>query len=152
MVSGNAAPGGILRFSLTDEGMIYGAASELLKNEKCMSVQSNAWQYGTLIHCERLVFLIQKENQKVLERDVCDGLFAQPTGICVKWNTVIMVHSAAKKLNIVVLSNGLNKYLHQLHNLVFCLGLIERTRNLKLETLIKLLSDCKKFMNLKSLR
>ena len=35
------------------------------------------------------------------------------------------------------------------HNFVFCLGLIERTRNLKLETLIKLLSDCKKFMNLK---
>ena len=33
----------------------------------------------------------------------------QPTGICVKWNTVIVVHSAAKKLNIVVLSNGLNK-------------------------------------------
>ena len=49
-----------------------------------------------------------------------------------------MIHSAAKKLNIVVLSNGLNKYFHQLHNFVFCLGLIERTRNLKLETLIKL--------------
>ena len=28
-------------FSLTDGGMIYGAASELLKNEKCMSVESN---------------------------------------------------------------------------------------------------------------
>ena len=79
-----------------------------------------------------------------------DGLFAQPTGICIKWDTIITVHSAAKnsKLNIVTLSNGLNKYFHQLHNLVFCLGLIERTRNLKLETLIKLLSDCKKFMNL----
>ena len=48
LVSGNAALGGILRFSLTEGGMIYGAASELLKNEKCMSVQSNAWQYGTL--------------------------------------------------------------------------------------------------------
>ena len=40
LVSGNAA-----RFSLTDGEMIYGAASELLKNEKCMSVKSNAWQY-----------------------------------------------------------------------------------------------------------
>ena len=91
----------------------------------------------------------RKENQKVIESRQCDGLFAQPTGICVKWNTVIMVHSAAEKLNIVVVSNGLNKYFHQLHNLVFCLGLIERTRNLKLETLIKLLSDCREFMNLK---
>ena len=91
----------------------------------------------------------RKKNQKVTERDGCDGLFAQPTGICVKWNTATMVHSAAKKLNIVVLSNGLNKYFHHLHDFVFCLGLIERTRNLKLETLIKLLSDCKKFMNLK---
>ena len=92
-----------------------------------------------------------KENQEVIERDGCDGLFSQPTGICVKWKTIIMVNSAAKnsKLNIVMLSSGLNKYFHQLHNLVFCLGLIERTRNLKLETLIKLLSDCKKFMNLK---
>ena len=53
----------------------------------------------------------RKENQNVIERDGCDGLFAQPTGICVKWNT-IMVHSAAKKLNVVVLSNVLNKYLH----------------------------------------
>ena len=84
----------------------------------------------------------RKINQKVIERDGCDG-------ICVKWNTIIMIHSADKKLNIVLLSNGLNKYFHQLQNLVFCLGLIERTRNLKLETLIKLLSDCKKFMNLK---
>ena len=91
----------------------------------------------------------RKENQKVIERDGCDGLFAQPTGIRVKWNPIIMVHSAAKKVNIVMLSNGLNKYFHQLHDLVFCLGLIERTRNLKLETLIKLLSDCKKFINLK---
>ena len=46
----------------------------------------------------------RKENQKVMERDGRDGSFAQPTGICVKWNTVIVVHSAAKKLNIVVLS------------------------------------------------
>ena len=91
----------------------------------------------------------RKENQKVIESGRCDGLFAQSTGICVKGNRIIMVHSAAKKLNIVVLSNGLNKYFHQLHNLVFCLGLIERTRNLKLETLIKLLSDCREFMNLK---
>ena len=60
-----------------------------------------------------------------------------------------MVYSAAKKLDIVVLSNGLNKYFHQLQNLVFFLGLIERTRNLKLETLINLSSDCKKFMKLK---
>ena len=68
LVSGNAAPGGILRFSLTDRGMIYGAASELLKNEKCMSVESNAWQHGTLpekrfyslIHYEKaLAFFIQ---------------------------------------------------------------------------------------------
>ena len=44
LVSGNAASGEILLFSLTDGGMIYGAASELLKNEKCMSVESNAWQ------------------------------------------------------------------------------------------------------------
>ena len=71
----------------------------------------------------------RKENQKVIELDACNGL-------CVKWNTVIVVQSAAKKLNTVVLSNGLNKYFHQLHNLVFCLGLIERTRNLKLETLM----------------
>ena len=62
----------------------------------------------------------RKENQEVIERDGCDGLFAQPTGICVKWNTIIMVHSAAKnlKLTIVMLSNGLDKYFHQLHNLV----------------------------------
>ena len=52
----------------------------------------------------------RKENQKVIERDGCDGLFAQPTGICVKRNTIIMVHSTAKKLSIVVLSNGLNKF------------------------------------------
>ena len=74
----------------------------------------------------------RKENQKVIERDRCDGLLAQPTGTCVKWNTIIMFHPAAKKLNMVVLSNGLNKYFHQLHNLVFCLGLI------LLETSIKL--------------
>ena len=70
LVSGNVALGGILRFSLTDGGMIYGAASELLKNEKCISVESNALQYGTLpekrfyllIHCEEaLVFLIQNQ-------------------------------------------------------------------------------------------
>ena len=62
----------------------------------------------------------RKENQEVIERDGCDGLFAQPTGICVKWNTIIMVHSAAKnlKLTIVMLSNGLDKYFHKLHNLV----------------------------------
>ena len=42
LISGNAAPDGILRFSLTDGGMIYGEASELLKNEKCMSDESNA--------------------------------------------------------------------------------------------------------------
>ena len=30
-----------------------------------------------------------------------------------------MVHSAAKKPNIVVLSNRLNKYFHQLHDLLF---------------------------------
>ena len=75
LVSGNAAPGGISWFSLTDGGMIYGAASELLKNEKCMSVESNAWQYGTLpekrfyslINCEEaLVFLIQSQAKPVL--------------------------------------------------------------------------------------
>ena len=48
-----------------------------------------------------------------------DYLFAQSTGICAEWNTIIMVDSAAKKLKIVVSPNGLNKYLHQLHN--FCL-------------------------------
>ena len=48
LVSGNAESGGISRFSLTDGRMIYGAASELLKNEKCMSVEFNAWQYVTL--------------------------------------------------------------------------------------------------------
>ena len=70
LVSGNAAPDGILRFSLTDGGMIYGEASEQFKNEKCMSDESNAWQYGilpekrfySLIHCEvALVFLIQNQ-------------------------------------------------------------------------------------------
>ena len=67
-----------------------GAASELF--------HGNAWQYGTLpvkrfyslINCEEaLVLLIQnqatetfaekprKENQKIIERDGCDALFAQ---------------------------------------------------------------------------
>ena len=84
LVSGNAAPGGMLRFSLTDGGMICGAASELLKNEKCMSVESSAWQYGTLpekrfyslIHCEEaLASLIQSQAtwkylQENLERKI----------------------------------------------------------------------------------
>ena len=90
MVSGNPAPGGILRFFLTG-GMMDGTASELFLG--------NAWQYGTLpgkrfyslIYCEEaLVLLIQnqatetfaekprKENQKIIERDGCDTLFAQP--------------------------------------------------------------------------
>ena len=80
----------VVRFFLTG-GMMDGAASELL--------HGNAWQYGTLpgrrfyslIHCEEgLVLLIQnqatetfaeklrKENQKIIERDGCDALFAQP--------------------------------------------------------------------------
>ena len=42
LVSGIAAQDEILRFSLTDGGMIYGAASKLLKNEKCMSDECNA--------------------------------------------------------------------------------------------------------------
>ena len=58
----------------------------------------------------------RKENQKLIDRDGCDRLFAQPTGICIEWNTVTMDHSAAKKLTIVVPSSVLNKYFHQSHN------------------------------------
>ena len=42
------------------------------------------------------------ENQKIIERNVLDGLFAKPTEICVDWNTVIVVDSAAKKLKSAV--------------------------------------------------
>ena len=79
----------------------------------CMSVVPSAWQYGTvpdkrfysLTHCEEgLVLLIQNRGtylqknlerkiQKIIERDVSDGLFAQPIGIYVEWNTFIVVDS-----------------------------------------------------------
>ena len=51
----------------------------------------------------------RKENKKIIERNGCNRLFAQPTGIFVEWNTVIVVDSAAKKPKIVVSSNGLKK-------------------------------------------
>ena len=41
------------------------------------------------------------------------------------------------KLKIVVLSNGLNKYLSQLHNFCLLFGIRKRTSNQKLKTLIK---------------
>ena len=46
-------------------------------------------------------------------------IICQLTGIWAEWSIVIKVDSAVKKLIIVVSSNVLNKYLHQLHN--FCL-------------------------------
>ena len=49
LVSGNAAPGEILRFSLTDGGMIYRAASELLQNKNaCWSSP----MHGNMEHCQ----------------------------------------------------------------------------------------------------
>ena len=51
----------------------------------------------------------RKVNQKVIERDGYDGLFAQPTRICVKGNTIIMVHSAAKIRNIDQIVIGLQE-------------------------------------------
>ena len=49
LVSGNATPGGVLLFSLTDGEMIDGAASEILKNEtmhvgrvQCMAIWNTA--------------------------------------------------------------------------------------------------------------
>ena len=69
--------------------------------------------------------------KKIIERDGCYGLFAQPTRICIKCNTVIVVDSAAKKLKIVVSSSGLNKYLYQLHNLYLLFGIQRKKPEIK---------------------
>ena len=72
LVSDNTASGEILRFFLTDGGMIYGAASELLKNEKCMSVESSAWQYGTLLEKRFYSLIHYEEAYKVRQhRNIC---------------------------------------------------------------------------------
>ena len=103
----------ILRFSLTGEGRIDGEASELLKNETMHvgrvqfmaiwntareetpftdSMRGNTGALDTKSgNIEICAGKPRKENQKIIERDGCDGLFAQPTGICVEWNTVIVV-------------------------------------------------------------
>ena len=93
--------------------MIDGAASELLKNEsmhvgraQCMAIWNSARQEVLFTDSLRgaLVLLIQNRGtylqknlerkiQKIIERDVSDGLFAQPTGIYVEWNTFIVVDS-----------------------------------------------------------
>ena len=117
LVYGNAAPGGILQVSLTDGGMIYGAASELLKNEKCMLVESS--QCMAIWNTAREVILFtdsqrgsigvlntksgnieifagkpRKEDQKVIERDGSDYLPNQLeyalSGTQLSWFTLLL--------------------------------------------------------------
>ena len=72
------------------------------------------------IHIEEIFTgKLREENQKMIERNGCDGLFAQPIGICVEWDTFIVVAITAKKLKIVVSSKGLNEYLHQSLYIIF---------------------------------
>ena len=51
LVHGNATPGGVLLFSLTDDEMINGTASEILKNGT-MHVGP-----GNMEHCKRTDFI-----------------------------------------------------------------------------------------------
>ena len=44
-------------------------------------------------------------------------------------------YRGCKKLKIVVKSSGLNRYLHQLHIFVFCLGFIERTTKTEIKNI-----------------
>ena len=161
LVSGNAAPGGILRFSLTDGGMTDCAASELLKNEtmhvscvQCMAIWNTAREdilftdslqgsIGVLDtksgNTEIFAGKPRNENQEIIEHDGCDGFFAQPTGICVEWNTVIVVDSAAKKLKIVVSSSGLNKYLYHLHNFCLLFGIHRKSKKPEIKSIYQII-------------